>query len=77
MYMLDNKIIYNKDLQNNTIPVKIENSDISLIDGLTLESTNTKSGKTFLNINGCGVDAGNIKNITVPSNGQWTAYTVK
>lgn len=77
LYMLNNKIIYNKELQSDTIPVMIANSEIALIDGLELESTDASGDHVFMNISGCEVNELNLNNIVVPSDGQWARYTIK
>lgn len=64
VYMFNNKIIYAKPMQQNTMPVAIVNSEIKEIDGLTFEGD--KNEKTFITIAGCKVDEENIKNLSMP-----------
>ena len=64
VYMYNNKIIYKKPMQKNTMPVAFVNSEIEEIDGLTFEGD--ENTKTFITIAGCKVDENNLKNIQLP-----------
>ena len=64
VYMYNNKIMYKKPMQKNTMPVAFVNAEIEEIDGLTFEGD--ENTKTFITIAGCKVDENNLKNIQLP-----------
>lgn len=78
LYMYNNKITYDKDMQEGTVPVVIANTEIKDIDGLELSysGTNDKE-RQVINILGCKVNETDIKNVKKPDDKSWKEFTIE
>ena len=63
--MYDNEIVYADRIGSSTQAVAIRNSEIKVIEGLTLTAGNGSMGNA-ITVEGCSVDEANIKNVTKP-----------
>ncbi len=75
LYLLNNTIRCSETLSETTMPVCIQNSEIEMIDGLTLDYK--QNIENVITIAGCQVDEVNIKNITVLNNNTSKPYVIK
>lgn len=75
LYLLNNTIKSSKPLAANTRPVQIQNSEIKMIDGITLDYE--QAVPAVVTIAACQIDENNIKNIKDVNGKAANLYVIK